>query len=124
MTSFILGNLEMKILSRLRVQAFALPPTKDSGFVSTLSKMYKDKANIIAGNTYDTLADLISKEYSAGIIEVATFLNSSYGKKIVSDLFLRNILEGKLDIEALYGYVKAPYMKNLFNKFMDEFRGK
>ena len=86
--------------------------------------MYKDKANIIAGNAYDTLADLISKEYSAGIIEVATFLNSSYGKKIVSDLFLRNILEGKLDIEALYGYVKAPYMKNLFNKFMDEFKGK
>lgn len=123
MTGFY-GFSNMKILSRLKVQAFALPPTKDSGFVSTLAKMYKDKANVIAGNAYDSLADLISKEYGAGIIEVATFLNSSYGKKIVSDLFLRNVLEGKLDLEALHGYVRAPYLKNLFKKFLEEFKGR
>lgn len=113
----------MKILSRLQVKSFSLPPVKDSGFILALSKMYKDKANVIAGNAYDTLADLISAEYKAGIIEVATFLNSSYGKKIVEDLFLRNVLEGKLDEEALSGYVRAPYMRNQFQKFMKDFKG-
>lgn len=115
----------MKVLNRInKIEGFVLPPVKDSGFVSALSKMYKDKANIIASNIYNSLADIISYEYGAGIIEVSTFLNSSYGKKIVGDLFLKNVLEGKLDYEVLLSYVRANYMKNLFHKFLEDFKGK
>lgn len=114
----------MKVLERLnKVEAFALPPTKDSGFVTTLSKMYKDKANVIAGNVYDNLADLIMRKTGAGIIEVGTFLNSSYGKKL-ADLFLRNVLEGNLGDEALRGYVSAPKLNEMFQNFLKDFKGK